>query len=101
MKLRREFNATRPGLEKSYQAMYASCQARAAGLAYQLAKGGLEDKKDPEPTYTNIQVWKKEVDNTNPRIRFWEVIDKKKVKDIMDVKRGLKSSKTGYKVCQP
>uniref|UniRef100_A0A915HQX5 Uncharacterized protein n=1 Tax=Romanomermis culicivorax TaxID=13658 RepID=A0A915HQX5_ROMCU len=66
MKLQREFNAKKSGLEKSYQAMYASCQARAAGMAYQLAKAVLEDKKDPEPTYTNIQVWKKEVDNTNP-----------------------------------
>uniref|UniRef100_A0A915HPT4 Uncharacterized protein n=1 Tax=Romanomermis culicivorax TaxID=13658 RepID=A0A915HPT4_ROMCU len=65
--------------------MYASCQARAAGLAYTLAKVVLEDKKDPKPNCMNIQVWKEEVDNTDPRIRFWEIIDRKKAKEIMDV----------------
>uniref|UniRef100_A0A915HRT4 Uncharacterized protein n=1 Tax=Romanomermis culicivorax TaxID=13658 RepID=A0A915HRT4_ROMCU len=97
MKLPREFNARILSLQNSYQAMYQSCQARAAGLAYPLAKAVLEDKKDSEPTYTNIQVWKKKVDNMDPRIRFWEVIDKKKVKDIVDVGKGLKVSRIGYK----
>uniref|UniRef100_A0A915I0Q4 Uncharacterized protein n=1 Tax=Romanomermis culicivorax TaxID=13658 RepID=A0A915I0Q4_ROMCU len=77
--------------------MYVSCQARAWGLAYPLDKAVLEDKKDQEPNYMNIQVWKKEVDNMDPRMSFWEVIDKKKVKETVDMERGLKASKIGYK----
>uniref|UniRef100_A0A915JZJ1 Uncharacterized protein n=1 Tax=Romanomermis culicivorax TaxID=13658 RepID=A0A915JZJ1_ROMCU len=77
--------------------MYASCQSRAAGLAYTIAKAVLQDKKDPEPNYANIQVWKKETDNTDPRIRFWEVIDQKKAHDILEVKKNL-TKKVGYRV---
>uniref|UniRef100_A0A915JCW3 Uncharacterized protein n=1 Tax=Romanomermis culicivorax TaxID=13658 RepID=A0A915JCW3_ROMCU len=40
--------------------MYASCQSRAVGLAYTIAKAILEDKKDPEPNYTNIQTPEKD-----------------------------------------
>uniref|UniRef100_A0A915K1M6 Uncharacterized protein n=1 Tax=Romanomermis culicivorax TaxID=13658 RepID=A0A915K1M6_ROMCU len=76
--------------------MYASCQSRAAGLAYTIAKAVLQDKKDPEPKYANIQAWKKETDDTNPRIRFWEVIDRKKAQDIVEVEKNLKK-KVGYR----
>uniref|UniRef100_A0A915HGU8 Uncharacterized protein n=1 Tax=Romanomermis culicivorax TaxID=13658 RepID=A0A915HGU8_ROMCU len=72
MKLRREFNARQAGLGNNYHAMYASCQSRAAGLAYTIAKAIIEDKKDAELHYTNIQVWEKETDNTDPQIHFWE-----------------------------
>uniref|UniRef100_A0A915LD94 Uncharacterized protein n=1 Tax=Romanomermis culicivorax TaxID=13658 RepID=A0A915LD94_ROMCU len=58
-------------------------------------KAVLEDKKDPEPNYANIQVWKKETDNTDPRIRFWEVIDRKKAHNILEVEKNLKK-KVGY-----
>uniref|UniRef100_A0A915IDP9 Uncharacterized protein n=1 Tax=Romanomermis culicivorax TaxID=13658 RepID=A0A915IDP9_ROMCU len=75
MKLGREFNARQEGLGSNFHAMYASCQSRAGGLAYRIAKAVLEDKKDLEPNYANIQVWKKETDYTDPRIRFWEVIN--------------------------
>uniref|UniRef100_A0A915IV54 Uncharacterized protein n=1 Tax=Romanomermis culicivorax TaxID=13658 RepID=A0A915IV54_ROMCU len=77
--------------------MYGSCQSRAAGLAYTIAKAVLQDKKDPEPKYANIQVWKKETDNTDPRIRFWEVIDRKKAYDKVGVEKNLKK-KVGYRV---
>uniref|UniRef100_A0A915L2C1 Ribosomal protein L33 n=1 Tax=Romanomermis culicivorax TaxID=13658 RepID=A0A915L2C1_ROMCU len=70
--------------------MYASCQSRAGGLAYKIAKAVLQDKKDPEPKYANIQVWKKETDNMDPRIRFWEVIDRKKAHNILEVEKSLK-----------
>uniref|UniRef100_A0A915J2B7 Uncharacterized protein n=1 Tax=Romanomermis culicivorax TaxID=13658 RepID=A0A915J2B7_ROMCU len=72
IKLGREFNARQGGLGNNFHAMYASCQSRAAGLGYTIAKAVLEDKKDPEPNYPNIQAWKKETDNTDPHIRFWE-----------------------------
>uniref|UniRef100_A0A915IJ92 Uncharacterized protein n=1 Tax=Romanomermis culicivorax TaxID=13658 RepID=A0A915IJ92_ROMCU len=75
--------------------MYASCPSRAAGLVYSIAKAVLQDKKDLEPMYANIQVWKKETDNTDPRIRFWEVIDWKKAHDIVEVEKNLKK-KIGY-----
>uniref|UniRef100_A0A915KR51 Uncharacterized protein n=1 Tax=Romanomermis culicivorax TaxID=13658 RepID=A0A915KR51_ROMCU len=97
MKLRREFNARQEGLGSNFHAMYASCQSRAAGLAYTIAKAVLEDKKDPEPNYASIQVWKKETDNTDPRIRFWEVINRKKAHDILEVEKNLKQ-KVGYRV---
>uniref|UniRef100_A0A915JVH1 Uncharacterized protein n=1 Tax=Romanomermis culicivorax TaxID=13658 RepID=A0A915JVH1_ROMCU len=97
MKLLCEFNARQDGLGSNFQAMYSSCQARAAGLAYTIAKAILQDKKYPEPKYANIQVWKKETDNTDPRIRFWEVIDRKKVHDILEVEKSLKK-KIGYRV---
>uniref|UniRef100_A0A915JGT9 Uncharacterized protein n=1 Tax=Romanomermis culicivorax TaxID=13658 RepID=A0A915JGT9_ROMCU len=42
-----------------------------------------DDKKDPEPKYANIQVWKRETDNTDPCICFWEVIDRKKAHDLV------------------
>uniref|UniRef100_A0A915IUF1 Uncharacterized protein n=1 Tax=Romanomermis culicivorax TaxID=13658 RepID=A0A915IUF1_ROMCU len=54
-------------------------------------------KKDPEQNYVNIQVWKKETDNTDPRIRFWEVIDRKKAHDILEVEKNSKK-KVGYRV---
>uniref|UniRef100_A0A915KCL3 Uncharacterized protein n=1 Tax=Romanomermis culicivorax TaxID=13658 RepID=A0A915KCL3_ROMCU len=38
-------------------------------------------------------VWNEEVDNTDPWIRFWEVIDKKKAKEIVDVDNGLETVK--------
>uniref|UniRef100_A0A915JGJ2 Uncharacterized protein n=1 Tax=Romanomermis culicivorax TaxID=13658 RepID=A0A915JGJ2_ROMCU len=60
--------------------MYASCQSRAGGLAYTIAKAGLENKKDPEPNYPNIQV-----------------IDPKKAHDIVEVEKNLKK-KVGYRV---
>uniref|UniRef100_A0A915ITZ1 Uncharacterized protein n=1 Tax=Romanomermis culicivorax TaxID=13658 RepID=A0A915ITZ1_ROMCU len=68
MKLRRELNARQAGLGNNFHAMYASCQSRAAGLAYMIAKAVLEDKEDPEPDHANIQVWGKETDNTDPHI---------------------------------
>uniref|UniRef100_A0A915IHL0 Uncharacterized protein n=1 Tax=Romanomermis culicivorax TaxID=13658 RepID=A0A915IHL0_ROMCU len=71
--------------------------SKAAGLAYTIAKAVLQDKKDPEPKYANIQVWKKETDNTDPRIRFWEVIDQKKAHDILEVEKSLRK-KVGYRV---
>uniref|UniRef100_A0A915I6S3 Uncharacterized protein n=1 Tax=Romanomermis culicivorax TaxID=13658 RepID=A0A915I6S3_ROMCU len=97
MKLQREFNARQEGLGNNFHAMYASCQSRAAGLAYRIAKAVLEDKNDPEPNYTNIQVWKKETDNTDPPIQFWEVIDPKKAQNILEVEKNLKT-KVGYQV---
>uniref|UniRef100_A0A915JTI2 Uncharacterized protein n=1 Tax=Romanomermis culicivorax TaxID=13658 RepID=A0A915JTI2_ROMCU len=97
MKLRGEFNARQEGLGNNFHAMYASCQSRAVGLAYTIAKAVLEDKKDPEPNYANIQVWKKETDNTDPCIRFWEFIDRKKAHDILEVEKNLKK-KVGYRV---
>uniref|UniRef100_A0A915K487 Uncharacterized protein n=1 Tax=Romanomermis culicivorax TaxID=13658 RepID=A0A915K487_ROMCU len=77
--------------------MHASCQSRAAELVYTIAKAVLQDKKDPELNYANIQVSKKETDNTDPRIRFWEVIDQKKAHDILEVEKNLKK-KVGYRV---
>uniref|UniRef100_A0A915HGP6 Uncharacterized protein n=1 Tax=Romanomermis culicivorax TaxID=13658 RepID=A0A915HGP6_ROMCU len=62
-----------------------------------IAKAVLQDMKDPEPKFANIQVWKKETDNTDPRIRFWEVIDRKKAHDILEVEKTLKK-KIGYQV---
>uniref|UniRef100_A0A915ICU4 Uncharacterized protein n=1 Tax=Romanomermis culicivorax TaxID=13658 RepID=A0A915ICU4_ROMCU len=97
MKLPREFNARQGGLGNNFHAMYASCQSRAGGLTYTIAKAVLEDKKDPEPNYPNIQVWKKETDNTDPPIRFWEVIDRKKAHNIVEVEKNLKK-KVGYRV---
>uniref|UniRef100_A0A915JXZ0 Uncharacterized protein n=1 Tax=Romanomermis culicivorax TaxID=13658 RepID=A0A915JXZ0_ROMCU len=97
MKLRREFNARQEGLGNNFHAMYASCQSRAGGLAYTIAKAVVEDKKDPESNYTNIQVWKKETDNTDPCIRFWEVIDHKKTHDILEVGKNLKR-KVAYRM---
>uniref|UniRef100_A0A915IRI6 Uncharacterized protein n=1 Tax=Romanomermis culicivorax TaxID=13658 RepID=A0A915IRI6_ROMCU len=41
--------------------------------------------------------WKKETDNTDPRIRFWEVIDQKKAHNILEVEKSLKK-KFGYRV---
>uniref|UniRef100_A0A915HQ49 Uncharacterized protein n=1 Tax=Romanomermis culicivorax TaxID=13658 RepID=A0A915HQ49_ROMCU len=41
-------------------------------------------------------IWKKETDNTNPRIRFWEVIDGKKAHDILELEKSLKR-KVGYR----
>uniref|UniRef100_A0A915HLB9 Uncharacterized protein n=1 Tax=Romanomermis culicivorax TaxID=13658 RepID=A0A915HLB9_ROMCU len=79
--------------------MYASCQSRAAGLAYTIAKAVLEDKKDPEPNYANIQVWKKETNNTDPCICFWEVIDRKKAHDVLEVEKNLKKSWVPSKAC--
>uniref|UniRef100_A0A915KYA3 Uncharacterized protein n=1 Tax=Romanomermis culicivorax TaxID=13658 RepID=A0A915KYA3_ROMCU len=64
MKLRREFNS------------------KAAGLVYTIAKAVLQDKKDREPKYANIQV-----------------IDRKKAHDILEVKKSLKK-KVGYRVKQ-
>uniref|UniRef100_A0A915HFF3 Uncharacterized protein n=1 Tax=Romanomermis culicivorax TaxID=13658 RepID=A0A915HFF3_ROMCU len=97
MKLRHEFNARQEGLGSNFHAMYASCQSRAAGLAYTIAKTVLQDKKDPELKYDKIQVWKKETDNTDPRICFWEVIDWKNAHDIVEVEKNLKK-KIGYPV---
>uniref|UniRef100_A0A915HIV3 Uncharacterized protein n=1 Tax=Romanomermis culicivorax TaxID=13658 RepID=A0A915HIV3_ROMCU len=101
MKLRREFNARIPRWENSNHAMYASCQARTVGLVYPLVKAVLEDKKDLEPNYTNIQVWKKEVDNTNLGIRLWELIDQRKAKEIIDVERGLRARKSDTRFSSP
>uniref|UniRef100_A0A915IXT1 Uncharacterized protein n=1 Tax=Romanomermis culicivorax TaxID=13658 RepID=A0A915IXT1_ROMCU len=44
-----------------------------------------------------LGLWKKETNNTNPRIRFWEVIDQKKAHDILEVEKSLKK-KVGYRV---
>uniref|UniRef100_A0A915K1H4 Uncharacterized protein n=1 Tax=Romanomermis culicivorax TaxID=13658 RepID=A0A915K1H4_ROMCU len=97
MKLQRQFNAKQEGLGSNFHAMYASCQSRAAGLAYTIAKAVLQDKKDPEPKYANIPVWKKETDNTDPCIHFWVVIDQKKAHNIVEVEKNLKK-KVEYRV---
>uniref|UniRef100_A0A915KK60 Uncharacterized protein n=1 Tax=Romanomermis culicivorax TaxID=13658 RepID=A0A915KK60_ROMCU len=97
MKLRREFNARQEGLGSNFHAIYASYQSKAVGLAYTIAKALLQDKKDQEPKYANIQVWKKETKNTDPGIHFWEVIDRKKAHDILEVEKSLKK-KVGYRV---
>uniref|UniRef100_A0A915IGE5 Uncharacterized protein n=1 Tax=Romanomermis culicivorax TaxID=13658 RepID=A0A915IGE5_ROMCU len=55
MKLQPEFNTRQEGVGSNFHAMYSSCQARAAGLVYTVAKAVLQDKKDPEPKYVNIQ----------------------------------------------
>uniref|UniRef100_A0A915L289 Uncharacterized protein n=1 Tax=Romanomermis culicivorax TaxID=13658 RepID=A0A915L289_ROMCU len=55
MKLRREFNAGQGGAASNFHALYASCQSKASALAYTIAKAVLQDKKDPEPKYANIQ----------------------------------------------
>uniref|UniRef100_A0A915KEG1 Uncharacterized protein n=1 Tax=Romanomermis culicivorax TaxID=13658 RepID=A0A915KEG1_ROMCU len=47
-----------------------------------------------------MQVRKKKVDNTDPHIRFWEVIDRKKARKILEVQKGLKTVKIGYRVKQ-
>uniref|UniRef100_A0A915KT36 Uncharacterized protein n=1 Tax=Romanomermis culicivorax TaxID=13658 RepID=A0A915KT36_ROMCU len=91
MKLRQEFNARQAGLGNNYHSMYASCQARAAGLAYTIVNAVIKDKKDAEPNYTNVQVRKKETDNTDPGIRFWDIIDRKKEMEILEVEKGLKT----------
>uniref|UniRef100_A0A915I0C2 Uncharacterized protein n=1 Tax=Romanomermis culicivorax TaxID=13658 RepID=A0A915I0C2_ROMCU len=70
MKLRQEFNARQAGLGNNFHAVYASCQSRAVGLAYKIAKAILKDKKDMELNYTNIQVWKKETDNRDHAYDF-------------------------------
>uniref|UniRef100_A0A915LA74 Uncharacterized protein n=1 Tax=Romanomermis culicivorax TaxID=13658 RepID=A0A915LA74_ROMCU len=88
--------AIQAGLGNNYHAMYASCQSRAAGLA----KAVTEDKKVLAPNYTNMQVWKNEVDNTDLHIRFWEVIDRKKAREILEVEKGLKTAKIRYLVKQ-
>uniref|UniRef100_A0A915HQ03 Uncharacterized protein n=1 Tax=Romanomermis culicivorax TaxID=13658 RepID=A0A915HQ03_ROMCU len=97
MKLHCEYNARQEGAGSNFHALYASCQSKAAGLTYTIAKAVLQDKKEPEPKYANIQVWKKETDNTDPRILFWEVIDRKKAQDILEVEKSLKK-KIGYGV---
>uniref|UniRef100_A0A915KC46 Uncharacterized protein n=1 Tax=Romanomermis culicivorax TaxID=13658 RepID=A0A915KC46_ROMCU len=96
MKLRCEFNARQEGVGSNFPALYASCQSKTAGLAYTIAKAVLQDKKDWELKYINIQVWKKEADNTDPCIRFWEVIDRRKALDILEVEKSLKK-KVGYR----
>uniref|UniRef100_A0A915L0C9 Uncharacterized protein n=1 Tax=Romanomermis culicivorax TaxID=13658 RepID=A0A915L0C9_ROMCU len=78
MKLWREFNARQEGLGNNFHAMYASCQSRAAGLAYTIPKAVLEDKKDLERNYANIQVWKKETDNTDQCIQFGKLLVEKR-----------------------
>uniref|UniRef100_A0A915HTN3 Uncharacterized protein n=1 Tax=Romanomermis culicivorax TaxID=13658 RepID=A0A915HTN3_ROMCU len=97
MKLCREFNARQEGAGSNFHALYALCQSKAAGLVYTISKAILQDKKDPEPKYTNIQVWKKEMDNTDPHTRFWDVFDRKKAQDIVEVEKNLKK-KVGYRV---
>uniref|UniRef100_A0A915KJQ7 Uncharacterized protein n=1 Tax=Romanomermis culicivorax TaxID=13658 RepID=A0A915KJQ7_ROMCU len=59
MKLRHEFNARQGGAGSNFHALYASCQLKASGLAYTISKAVLQDKKDPEPKYGNIQVSKR------------------------------------------
>uniref|UniRef100_A0A915K3H2 Uncharacterized protein n=1 Tax=Romanomermis culicivorax TaxID=13658 RepID=A0A915K3H2_ROMCU len=48
-----------------------------------------------------MQVWKKKVDNTDPWIQFWEVIDRTRAREILEVEKGMKSARIGYKVRQP
>uniref|UniRef100_A0A915KK99 Uncharacterized protein n=1 Tax=Romanomermis culicivorax TaxID=13658 RepID=A0A915KK99_ROMCU len=45
----------------------------------------------------SIGVWKKETDNTDPWIQFWEVIDRRKAHDILEVEKSLKK-RVGYRV---
>uniref|UniRef100_A0A915IA33 Uncharacterized protein n=1 Tax=Romanomermis culicivorax TaxID=13658 RepID=A0A915IA33_ROMCU len=91
-----EWTTTRPPW-KAYEATAHAYVTMKLRHEFNTRQEGAGNKKDPEPKYTNIQVWKKETDNTDPRIRFWEVIDQKKAHDILEVEKSLKK-KIGYRI---
>uniref|UniRef100_A0A915I1Z4 Uncharacterized protein n=1 Tax=Romanomermis culicivorax TaxID=13658 RepID=A0A915I1Z4_ROMCU len=64
-------------------------------LAKQLENANAEEEETSEESFveviSEIGIWKKETDNTDPRRRFWEVIDRKKAHDILEVEKKLET----------